>query len=274
MDYQIVQPPLKNVHFTPSTSRKRARPADIMPSAVWVKVVGFSDAERHSIRTMFRLSAADSVQYLLWTPENAALPNVTLIDADCYEGGMDVASPSFNPNMHVISVGAGNVPNAWRRLSRPLDWSKMVGTLDALFAHKEEHEGDTQPGFSESTFHAPGRKRALVVGLEQVERLYLQARLSLAGVTDVDAVSTVDEAIRQFSRLRYDIVMICLELETSDAWELVAALHDLPTPVKSVIVMTHSPSWKAIQKAESMNCLGLLEIPFIPRDVLGLLQKV
>jgi len=44
-----------------------------MAITVWVKVVGFSDAERHSLNTIFRVSRADGPNYVLWKPEDAAV---------------------------------------------------------------------------------------------------------------------------------------------------------------------------------------------------------
>ena len=64
-----------------------------MASPTWVKVVGFSDAERHSLNTMFRLSEHLTPAYMLWTPETPSQPHVALIDVDSYEGGPEL--PAF-----------------------------------------------------------------------------------------------------------------------------------------------------------------------------------
>jgi AmiR/NasT family two-component response regulator len=55
---------------------------------------------------------------------------------------------------------------------------------------------------------------------------------------------------------------------------LVQALQELPTPTRSVIVATATPSWSAMEQAEGLGCAGLLEIPFDPRQVVDLLEKV
>jgi hypothetical protein len=46
------------------------------------------------------------------------------------------------------------------------------------------------------------------------------------------------------------------------------------SPPQTVIVATDKPSWPVMEKAEQLGCVGLLEIPFNPPQVLGLLQKV
>ena len=76
-----------------------------MATPTWVKVVGFDDAERHSLNTLFRLSERMSPSYVLWAPECPSQPHVALIDLDSYEGGLEIASPRFNPNLKLICVG-------------------------------------------------------------------------------------------------------------------------------------------------------------------------
>jgi hypothetical protein len=74
-----------------------------MASVVWVKVVGFSDTERHSINTLLRLSEGACPTYVLWTPDTQAAPNVLLLDADSYEAGLEMVSPRFNSNVKYIA---------------------------------------------------------------------------------------------------------------------------------------------------------------------------
>lgn len=245
-----------------------------MSSSIWVKVVGFSAVERHSLNTLFRLSVRQTPAYSLWTPDAPAPPHVSLIDMDCHEAEVELASPTFNPNLKIICVGSKTHGSAWRSFQRPVDWSAMVQVLDGLFA--SHAYVDVVTGFDEldELGAPPGMRVSLVVGLRPADRMYLRARLSLAGLTDVDEVETAEQASTSVAQRRYDVVIISLELADADPWALVQTLKAMPTPPHAVIVATEKPSWSTMEKAEQMGCAGLLEIPFNPPQVVGLLHKV
>jgi CheY-like chemotaxis protein len=243
-----------------------------MAANTWVKVVGFSDTERHSLNTLFRLSQRMVPSYMLWTPEAAPQPHVALIDVDSYEGGMELASPRFNPNLKMFCVGAKAPAGAWHSFSRPVDWRALLSELDALFT--PQPDTGSQAGTRPAQLVPPGVKLALLVGLAREDQMYLRARLALAGITEVqDADTAADGAERVWQR-QYDLVVVSLELIDADPWALVRTLKELLTPVRSIIVTTDAPSWRAMEMAESLDCVGLLEIPFQPQQVMELLQKV
>jgi len=244
-----------------------------MSSTIWVKVVGFSAIERHSLNTLFRLSVHQTPEYCLWTPDAPAPPHVSLIDMDCHEAEVELASPTFNPHAKIICVGAKTHEHAWRSFPRPVDWNVMVQVLDGLFATQGYVDVDT--GFDIMADDAPpGMRVTLLVGLRLEERMYLRARLSLAGLTDVDEADTAEQASSAVSRRHYDVAIVSLELTDADPWALVQTFQGMMEPTQAIIVATEHPSWPAMEKAEKMGCIGLLEIPFNPPQVLGLLHKV
>lgn len=245
-----------------------------MATPTWVKVVGFDDAERHSLNTLFRLSERMSPSYVLWAPECPSQPHVALIDLDSYEGGLEIASPRFNPNLKLICVGGKPPAHAWRTFTRPVDWSAMLRVLDGLFAAKSDVDIDVETGEGAERTVPPGVKLSLLVGLARQDRLYLRARLALAGMTDVEDVDTAADAAAKVSKRQYDLVVISLELIDADPWALVQTLKNMPTPVRSIIIATDAPSWRAMEMAEQLGCTGMLEIPFDPQQVVELLQKV
>ena len=53
-----------------------------MAEPVFVKVVGFSDVERHALNTLFRLSAGQAVHYMLWAEDAPAPAVLALVDGD------------------------------------------------------------------------------------------------------------------------------------------------------------------------------------------------
>lgn len=245
-----------------------------MAASTWVKVVGFSDVERHSLNTLFRLSERLAPSYVLWTPELPSQPHVALIDLESYEGELEMASPRFNPNLKMISVGPVASVNAWRSFQRPVDWTALVKVLDGLFASQDTLDFDLGADAAAEKTDPPGVKISLLVGLSREDRLYLRARLSLAGMTEVDEVETASEAGVKLSQRQYDMVVVSLELIDADPWMLVQSLKDMPRPVRSVVVATDAPSWRAMEMAEKLGCAALLEIPFVPQQLRELLQKV
>jgi len=243
-------------------------------ASIWVKVVGFSDQERHSLNTIFRLSERHTPSYALWSKESPSPPRVALIDVDSYEAGLEMASPNFNANLKLICVGAEPPPEAWRTFARPVDWVALVQELDRLFAPQEDLDIDLGFGEASERTVPPGVRVCLLVGMLREERLYLRARMALAGLTEVDEAETAGEASTRLAQRHYDFVVVSLELADADPWPLVQELKGATAPTRTVIVATQAPTWAAMEQAEQLGCLGLLEIPFNPKQVLGLLKKV
>ena len=70
------------------------------------------------------------------------------------------------------------------------------------------------------------------------------------------------------------MVIVKLDMDDADPWAFVQSIQALPSPPQAVIVATDKPSWAAMEKAEKMGCAGLLDMPFNPPQVMGLLQKI
>jgi hypothetical protein len=249
-----------------------------MATYTWVKVVGFSDVERHSINTLFRLSETHSPSYALWSSDVPSAPHVALIDLDSYQGALELGSRHYNPNLKhicVVSKASGAATSkAWRTFFRPVEWGALVLEMDSLFSMSLDVDLDVSIEDVSSQPMPPGVKVALVVGLSREDRLYLRARLALAGITDLDEAKGAAEATDFLTRRQYGLVVVSLELSDVNPWLLVRALKDMPLPVHSVVVATSLPTWAAIDAAEKAGCAGLLEIPFQPAHVHALLQKV
>jgi CheY-like chemotaxis protein len=245
-----------------------------MASTVWVKVMGFTDVERHSINTLLRLSQLQEPSYSLWTRDAPSPPQVALIDVDSYEAGLELASPSFNPNMKLICVGSEPLGQAWQSLARPIDWVALVRIFDGLFGSQGQTDIDTDFDDALPRIVPPGVRVSLLVGLPRDEGFYLRARLALAGFTDVDEVDTNEQALAHTVRRHYNLVVVRLDLAEPDPWVLLAALKNLPEPPHALVVATTSPSWAGMEQAEQMGCMATLEIPFSPEQVWGLLHKV
>ncbi|MDZ7936756.1 MAG: hypothetical protein U5M53_00135 [Rhodoferax sp.] len=247
-----------------------------MLNTVWVKVVGFSDGERHSLKTLFHLSGKNGPQYALWTPESSRQPHVALIDVDSYEAGLELVSPSFNLNLKMICVGAEAPTLAWRTVQRPVDWAAMVAMLDELFVPAAELDIDLDLDLGEAPPPSlpPGVKRGLLAALPLEARLYLRARLALAGITAVDEVQTLAQLDDSVRARDYDVVLAHVNFENVDPWLLVKYLQDLEKPMRNVLAVSNDNSFKTAHLAERMGCVGMVEMPFNPLQVLTFFKQL
>lgn len=243
-----------------------------MGSTVFVKVVGFRDVERHALNTLFRLSAERSTCYALWTPESPVLPHIALIDTESYEAGMMLASPTLNRNLKLICVGPGAPQHAWRAFSRPLNWTAVIHAMDQLFAAADVDIDIGLDGEANSII-PPGVRVALLVEPSRDERLYLRARLALAGLIEADEAETVAQAQVMARERHYDIVIV--NVDTADEpWALVDRLVAAKPPIGSVVVTTANKAWQVNERAEQAGCRAVLDKPYDPGHMFRVLQII
>ncbi len=243
-----------------------------MGTTVFVKVVGFREVERHALNTLFRLSDDRPTTYAVWTPDAPVMPHVALIDVESYEAGLALASPGLNRNLKLICVGAGAPSHAWRVFSRPLNWTAVLHAMDQLFAKPAvdislELEGEG------GTAVPPGVRLTLLVDPSRDERLYLRARLSLAGLIEVDEVESVAQAQAKVRERHYDIVIIDVDTP-DDPWGLVERLVSMDPPIGSVVITTVNNSWQMHERAELAGCRAVLDKPYDPGHVFRVLTMV
>ena len=246
-----------------------------MGPSVYVKVVGFRDAERHALNTLFRLSIGRPCSYGLWTPEAPLAPQLVLIDLDADDAGAALAAAGPNPRLQMICVGRGAPAKAWRTFERPLHWPNVVQAMDSLFAQVERLDSGVDFGEDDARAgSAPERKVSLLVDPSRADRLYLRARLALAGRTEVDEAGSGAQALELAKRRHYDLVIVCLDLLDMKGWELIRQLVTLEPAIGRVVVTTTDTSWHLREHAEASGCSGLLERPYDPLQIVEMLQKI
>lgn len=244
-----------------------------MGSTVFVKVVGFRDVERHALNTLFRVSAEQPTCYALWTPESPVMPHIALIDVESYEASMALASPGLNRNLKLICIGNGAPERAWRVFQRPINWSAILRSMDILFAAVGV-DIDLDPDGDATTMSPPGVRHTLLVEPSRDDRLYLRARLALAGLIDVDEVESVAQAqVKLRESQHYDVVIVNVDM-LDDPWALVDRLVAAEPAVGSVLVTTANRSWTMHERAEQAGCRALLDKPFDPSHLYRVLQMV
>ncbi len=240
-----------------------------MARTVFVKVVGFRDVERHALNTVFRLSMERATCYALWTPEAPVLPHIALIDVESYEAGVAIALPSLNRSLKLICVGEGAPDHAWRVFQRPINWTAVLHTLDQLFAGASVDIPIDAPDTEAITVIPPGVRQGLIVSPSREERLYLRARLALAGLIEVDEAVTVAEAQVKARERHYDLALVDLEMP-DEPWALVERLATHEPVVGSVVVCSAQGAFAVQDRAAQAGCRAVLEKPYDP----GLMSRV
>ena len=240
-----------------------------MAQRIYIKVVGFSDEERHALNTVFRLSEQCRTAYQLWMPTAAEAPRVALLDGLSWEARVEAESRLRRDDLHLLWVGPHAPQGVWRAFERPLGWGRVIEALDEMFAPQEDpdEEPDTGPDSVMS------QKQALIVSADRDERLYLRARLALARLTLVDEAETGAQARQLACQKQYDVALIASSLADTDCWTLLRELRNGQRAVRHVALTKASRS-----AAERMRAwLGgavLLEDPPHPERLDAWLSRI
>ena len=245
-----------------------------MLNTVYVKVVGFRDVERHALNTVFRLSQDRSTSYVLWTPESGRPAQLLLMDTDSYEAGVEMASPGLNRNLKLIAVGDKPPDWAWRTFPRPLSWTAVVHAIDQLFDGAVGADIDLESGEASPGIAPPGVRQTLLVDPSRENRMYLRARLALAGMLEVSDAHDSATALELARRQHFNLVVVHLDAATLNGWNLVENLVALEPAIGSILLTTSDPSWHLQERAEQAGCVGLLQVPFDPTEIMSILRKV
>lgn len=193
-----------------------------MAQRIFIKVVGFSEEERHALNTVFRLSEQCRTMYQLWTPEAPDLPRAALLDAGSHEAWMEAEAPSAQGSC-ILWVGPQPPAFATRAFSRPLAWGEVVESLDALFPEPGP-EMDLDLVVTEDSVMS--QKLALIVSGNRERRLYLRARLALAKLTLADEADSGARALELARGRKYDVALVDGGLPDTDPWRLIRALRE------------------------------------------------
>lgn len=211
---------------------------------VFVRVVGFSDVERHALNTIFRLSQDRSPTYAPWLegqPGMTPAPSVVLVDGSSAEAVLSHVR-EVPPGQRLIWVGPHAPVHAWRVLPRPIQWAALLMDLDALFAAQQADSGYLDLDISTPVPLDDGagngcHGRALLVGPDGLDQHTLTDHLLACGFDAVDRATGTDEALKQMARHEYAVAVLDLDAPLVDAWAL-AQLLEREHPRVSVMGMS------------------------------------
>jgi CheY-like chemotaxis protein len=215
---------------------------------IFVKVFGFDDVERHALNTVFRLSETRPTAYAPWTAAAPDEADIALIDGDSWEATLELANPAHD-DLKLIWIG-DNAPSRARLVfKRPLQWAAVIDGMDELLAAElpqaagKEPEldldllsestalldldldfdsaADTAPAPLEASAPQPEHAQVLVVDADRDARLYLRARLAMAGLLLVDEAATGAEALKLIDSRLYRLVVLDMDLPDVERWDMV-----------------------------------------------------
>ena len=244
-----------------------------MTQRVFIKVVGFSDVERHALNSVFRLSEERQTVYSLWEP-GAPEAKLALIDSQSYEAGVELELPS-NAERKFIWVGPQAHARAWLNFDRPIAWPDVVHAMDELFAPPLDFDidfdgADTLPPFDERQ----PRKRALIASADRDERLYMRAKLSLADLTDADDAESGAQALELARDNDYAVALVDMGLPDMQGWDFLKELASAGRRIPHVIATKTGASLGERFRARWVGLDGLFDKPPDPARLHVLLQKV
>ncbi len=242
-----------------------------MAQRIHVKVVGFSDEERHAVNTLFRLSEQCLTMYQLWSPTARAPVGLVLLDGQSYEARLEAESPA-NAAIPMLWMGDDPPPQAWRSFPRPWQWPDVIAAMDSLF---DAAAVDLDLGLAEAGAREPmSRKQALIVSPSRDRRLYLRARLALARLTQADEAETAAHALELARGKQYDFALVDFALPDGDAWALVRQLRDGRKPVTHVAITKAHRSMPERVRAWFGGAEALLDSPPHPRRLNAWLRRM
>ncbi len=240
---------------------------------VFVRVFGFDDVERHALNTVFRISETRAIAYAPWTPEAPEEASLALIDGDSWEAALELANPA-NDDFTLVWIGDNPPARARLVVPRPLQWAAVIDGMDELLAaeqrqaaqagnpgkaHEKELDLDllsestalldldldfdsqapTAPAPLEAPEPLPERAQVLVVDADREARLYLRARLAMAGFLKIDEATTGTEALQLIDTHLYKLVILDLDLPDMEAWQMVKRV-EASRPAIAYLILTGS----------------------------------
>jgi CheY-like chemotaxis protein len=253
-----------------------------MAQRVFVKVIGFTDVERHALNSVFRLSVEQEFKYFLWEPAAPEAPKLALIDGESYEARVEVESQRDDA-IPIIWVGTSPPQVAVRSFQRPIPWAAIVQAIEDLVGPMSEPVDldidfgvDTQPPDAQDTVppEEPPRRRALIVNRDRDERLYIRAKLALAGLCEADEAETAAQALELARDNSYVLAVVDFHLPDGDGWKLLKELGTGQRPIAKVIVTKSRPSLAERVHAWFAGVTGFFEKPPHPAKLHELLLKV
>lgn len=211
-----------------------------MDTHVLIKVLGFSDVERHALNSLLRISQQRSPSFDLWTPTSQTGPTAILIDGKMRQADIEAAQASAQyPHARVLWFGTHPPAQAWQAFNRPIPWVRILQAMDAAHALEvkagqsanaqgfdvaSEDFDDTAPAAQEAEHVIAHAKRILIADDDLTCRLYMRAKLASLNLTQVDEASSGQEALQMALQKHYDCIFLDIDMPPGNGFEVCRAI--------------------------------------------------
>lgn len=259
-----------------------------MMQRVFVRVVGFTAAERHTLNTVFRLSqdgrSAREWSYEPWIlGSSPTSPRLALIDGASPDASEALAELDAEGGVGLIWVGSISPAKAWGAFQRPIIWPTLLSQMDDYFTPRGDEldvdfGGDTWPSRLESSgasvFPEQSARRVLLADADGDSRLYLRTKLASLGIMSIDEAANVLEAkdflaAERLQRSDYDAVIVDLDLPGGDPWTVLASSG---SPILKILTQ-HRLSFSTRMSAKLNGCIAMGK-PLEPARLNELLARI
>ncbi|MDO8278761.1 MAG: response regulator [Burkholderiaceae bacterium] len=246
-----------------------------MAPTILVKVIGFTDVERHALNTVCRLSEGRETRYAVWSASHSAAPDLLLIDSASPESeGLLVVAGAGRPRM--VWVGASAPAHADHAFDRPLHWPHVLQAMEHLFSPPPPLDFDFDIAQDLGITMPAGLtnpRRGLIVNVEREQRLYLRARMALAGIVLVGEADTGRRALDLIMASPSELVIVDTVLPDMSAWTLIEEARASGAAIPEFIVTTPTAGWLTRLRARLSGIKGCLGKPLDPARLGRLLAK-
>lgn len=266
----------------------------------FVKVFGFDDVERHALNTVFRLSETGTVAYALWTPAAPDEADIALIDGDSWEAVLELANPAHD-DLKLIWIGSNAPERAYLVFKRPLQWAAVIDGMDKLLAQSAtpaaqtpdldldllsestalldfdidvDTGAPTEPSPLDAPPPEPEQTNVLVIDADLGARLYLRARLAMAGLTRVDEAASGADALKQMGERPYRLVVLDMDLPDMDRWDMLKRVGAIRPAVELLILTGSKLSPTDAVRGWFAGARGSLRKPLHPGKLKRLLRSL
>ncbi len=277
---------------------------------IFVKVFGFTDAERHALSTAFVLSASSHTTYAMWSADVNQRAQLAFLDGDSWEASLAMANPEHDA-LKLLWVGSRPPATAWQVFQRPLKWAAIIEALDSLYGPLQalpetggvadeidfdlgfdippqaadnaapdevmDFGPDTEPqALADAGPDEPveARKRILVIDSDRATRLYWRAKLATAGHLLVDEAATGEEALKLVRFHVYTLVILDMDLTDVSSWALFKMLQDSTPSITHLILTGQGLTLWDKMRAWFAHARGTLRKPLHPGKVKQLLESL
>ncbi|MDB5750547.1 MAG: response regulator [Ramlibacter sp.] len=221
-----------------------------------VDVIGFNPVERSMLASIFALAARRDPAFVQYDPATtvSGAADIYLVDGENAEAMNEFRTLSKRANLPAVMVGAGVDSMGFTLLPRPLQWARLLQSLEetvAIAANDDEGtlplgrslaassagKGVAPPPLDE----AAARKRALgdtvlVVDDNASVRMFMKAKLAPFNF-EVDFAETGEEAVGLTGSREYACVFLDVVLPGIDGYQVCKLIKGNKQAIKKTAVV-------------------------------------